>query len=210
LTARTPAYDRFIASMQMDYMKWHDGTGYDLDALSEVSKNERRELEATLVRQKDDDWRVSEALAAIHSPASMRALEESTKGPNREVRIRAGELLHDLGAIDNLDGVIVEGLRSGALGEGLAQAERLAAEHPSQAVEEALLHGALCATDDRAVRFAALLFFLHGKAAEPFDWNQRPFFLRFNTQNKEERRVAFDELCHRIGVNGSHISCTES
>jgi hypothetical protein len=175
--------------------------------LSAVSDVERSELEALLIRQKNDDWRVSEALAQIASPASIGALEESTKGPNREVRLRAVELLRSLGRPHDLDEAIVEGLRSGNLGEGLAQAESLAAEHPSEVVKQALLYGALCATDGRAVRFAALLFFLHGKASEPFDWEQRPFFLRFNTPDEVDRRAAFDEMCERLGIDGSHVRC---
>ncbi len=35
-----------------------------------------------------------------------------------------------------------------------------------------------------------MLFYIYGKADEPFDMNQRPFFLRFNTENKTERLAA--------------------
>jgi hypothetical protein len=208
MASRTEASERFVASMRIGYMEWHDGTPYDLAALAAVSEQERRELEDVLIQQKDEDWRVSEALAQINSPRSIQALEESTKGPNRQVRIRASELLHKIGRLGSFDEVITEGLRFGILGEGLAEAERLAASHPTVAVTEALLHGALCSTDGRAVRFAALLFFLHGKASGPFDWTQRTFFLRFNTQDKRERRAVFDEMCRRIGVDGSHVTCS--
>jgi hypothetical protein len=34
---------------------------------------------------------------------------------------------------------------------------------------------------DVAVLFAAMLFYLYGKAKELFDMKQRPFFLLFNT-----------------------------
>ena len=30
----SPAYDRFKASMVMDFDKWHDGLPYDIDALT--------------------------------------------------------------------------------------------------------------------------------------------------------------------------------
>jgi hypothetical protein len=45
--------------------------------------------------------------------------------------------------------------------------------------------------------------FLHGQAREPFDWDQRPFFLRFQTEDPAERRAAFRELCGRIGIDPS-------
>ena len=205
MTTHSPAYDRFIASMQLDYMKWHDGEPYDLDALEAMTEAERAEVEGLLIGRRNEDWRDAEALARLSTPRAIEALEQSRRGPNREVRLRASELLDVLGRLDSFEAAIVEGLRDGALGEGLAKAERLAAEHPSAAVERELLRGALCAKDGRGVRFAALLFFLHGKASEPFDWSQRPFFLRFNTQDPAERRVAFDELCAMIGVDGGEI-----
>ncbi len=193
--------------MKIGYMEWHDGIPYDLEALASVSPEELAELEALLVRRKDADWRDAEALAKINSPPALRALQASLKGPNREVRIRAAELLHGIGRLDSIDEVIVEGLRFGELGEGLAQAERLAAAHPSAAVIEALLQGALCSSDGRAVRFAGILFFLHGKASEPFDWSQRSLFLRFRTSDRRERREAFDEMCQLIGANGATVNC---
>jgi hypothetical protein len=130
-------------------------------------------------------------------------------GSSREVRIRAAELLHQMGELDSLEAVIVEGLRFGELGEGLAQAERLAASHPSGVVKAALLHGALCSSDGRAVRFAGILLFVHGKASEPFDKSHRLILTRFSTPDRQERRQAFDGLCAMLGVDGSQVTCTE-
>jgi hypothetical protein len=204
----TAAYERFIASMKIGYTEWHDGVPYDLDALSSVSSEELGELEALLIQRMNEDWRDSEALAKVHTGRTIHALKESMKGPNREVRLRAAELLHGMGQLDKLDDVIIEGLRFGELGKGLAQAERLAAAHPSEAVKGALIRGALCSDDGRAVRFVGILFYLHGKAREPFDWKQRPFFLRFNTKDRHERQKAFDEMCRLIGIDGSNVSCS--
>ena len=72
--------------------------------------------------------------------------------------------------------------------------------HPP-AVVETLFHQALSGDGEAAVHFAALLFYLHGKAKEPFDWDHRPFFLRFNTSDRNERRAAFKELCETVGVD---------
>jgi hypothetical protein len=71
--------------------------------------------------------------------------------------------------------------------------------HPP-AVIDALFRGALKRDGEAAVHFAALLFFLHGKAEEPFDWNHRPFFLRFHSTGKERTEV-FRELCKTVGVD---------
>jgi hypothetical protein len=48
---------------------------------------------------------------------------------------------------------------------------------------------------------AAILFYLFGVAKESFDMEQRPFFLRFNTESKDERTVAFKELCKKLKIN---------
>jgi hypothetical protein len=207
---RSEAYDRFIASMKIDYMKWHDGEPYDLEALDAVSPEEQAELEALLIQRKDNDWRDVEALAKIKTPTALHALKECMTGPSREIRIRAAELLHQMGELDSLDTVIVEGLRFGELGEGLAQAERLAASHPSEAVKDTLLHGVLCTSDGRAVRFAGILLFLHGKASKPFDGSQQSILSRFTKTDRRERRQAFDELCKILGVDGSQVICEQN
>ena len=54
---------------------------------------------------------------------------------------------------------------------------------------------------EAAVNFAALLYYLHGKAESSFDWAHRPFFLRFNTDDRAERMAAYRELCAQIGKN---------
>jgi len=204
--SNTAAYDRFVASMKIGFMEWHDGVPYDLDALAGVSPEELAELEALLVARKDEDWRDVDALARIGTPSAWRAVQESAGGPDREVRIRAAERLFETGRLRSLDEVIIEGLRFAEIGEGLAQAERLAASHPSDRVIAELLRGALCA-DGRAVRFAAILCFLHGKTSEPIDWTKREHFARFTTTDPAERRQAFITLYQFIGVDGSNVRC---
>ncbi|MCK5744708.1 MAG: hypothetical protein KAH44_00765, partial [Oricola sp.] len=66
-------------------------------------------------------------------------------------------------------------------------------------VIDALLIAALRGDGEAAVHFAALLLYLRGKAEGAFDWSRRPFFLRFNTDDENEREAAFRELCAEIG-----------
>lgn len=66
---------------------------------------------------------------------------------------------------------------------------------------DALFHAALRDEGEAAVHAAARLAFIHGKAKEPFDWELRPLFLRFNTQDRAEREVCFRELCTLCGVD---------
>ena len=58
---------------------------------------------------------------------------------------------------------------------------------------------ALNGTEVMRVHAAALSLFLAGKAKEPFDWDERPFFLRFGSEDRAERLVAYRELQQRVG-----------
>ena len=51
--------------MVIDYEKWHDGVGYDLDAIREASQDERQAIEILLFNRGTRDWRDVEALAAL-------------------------------------------------------------------------------------------------------------------------------------------------
>lgn len=205
------AHDRFIASMSIGFDEWHDGIGYDLEALDQMEPAELKAVEALLIARKDEDWREIEALAHIGSREALAALAQAARGPNREVRLRAAEKLAAAGQQHNLEDQIVEGLLHADLViGGLAKAEWLAAEHPSPAVTRALLQGALCSSDGRAVRFVALLYYHAGLAPEPFDFSQRPYFLEFRTDDPAERRRLFESLCERLGVDASRFRCEEA
>ena len=66
------AIERFRQSMHVTYEMWHDGIGYDLDALEAATVDERAAIEAQLVGRGITDWRDVEALVAI---ATDRALD---------------------------------------------------------------------------------------------------------------------------------------
>jgi hypothetical protein len=99
--------------------------------------------------------------------------------------------------------LLIQSLENDAIYGGLSQAIDEAAEFHPPAVIDTLLRGALNRDGEAAVHFAALLMYIHGKAAEPFDWAQRPFFLRFHTTDRVERAAVFRELCDRIGVDAA-------
>ncbi len=45
-TPKSKAYERFMASTEIDYERWHDGVPYDVDAIAELTPAESREVEA--------------------------------------------------------------------------------------------------------------------------------------------------------------------
>jgi len=96
---------------------------------------------------------------------------------------------------------LVNALRHADFYGGLTQALDEVPDHHPPEVVDALLKGTLERSGEVAVHFAAMLFHLHGRASEPFDWAQRPFFLRFQTDDRREREQAFRDLCAACGID---------
>lgn len=201
-TADSAAWDRFQASRSIDYEKWHDGIGYDLGALDEMSDEEREAACLQLADQGIEDWRDVEALVHLGTELARAALRTALDdGCDLEVRNAILVRLPDLAGEKERVDFIVDGLEHGEFYHGLSQTLELVHQcHPPEVVE-ALLRGARWREGDVAVHFAAMLKFLHWRAPVPFDMAQRPFFLRFNTSNSRERAAVFEELCAEIGVD---------
>ncbi|HLJ50041.1 MAG TPA: hypothetical protein VKU01_28700 [Bryobacteraceae bacterium] len=192
----SPELQRFLDSMKIGYEQWHDGIGYDLDALRAMTPEERSQVETVLIRNLagTGDWRDVEALAALDTPGATAVLKTAAKHRNAEVRNRALSILADEGPQTGLqlEDDIVRAVEQGALD--------LAEKHPTPRVKRALLDCARLAPATTRVHAAAMLMYLCGKADEPFDWNHRPFFLRFATEDNQQLRAAWMELREQTGV----------
>lgn len=193
--------ERFIRSMTITFDRWHDGTGYDLEALRAVPADELPAIEAHLIRHRPRDWRDIEALARIDSPAARAAIADALTDRDPLVRREAARYSERTLDPAEREALLLKSLREDVFYGGLSPALDEAAEFHPPAVIEALLRGTLHREGDAAVHFAALLYFLNGKSREAFDWEHRPFFLRFNTLDTDERQTAFRELCATIGVD---------
>ena len=60
--------------MNIGYVEWHDGIGYDLEALVQLSPDERIAAEDILVARCDRDWRDIEALDCLGSERALAAM----------------------------------------------------------------------------------------------------------------------------------------
>lgn len=160
------------------------------------------EIENLLLSRGADDWQDVEALAAIDSPRARVALRKALESPNHRVCIAVTEYARALISEAERIAVLVKALESAETYGGLTQA-LLAVEsfHPPQIID-ALLRGVLTRTDGPPVHFAAMLMYLHGTTSSAFDWSQRPWFLKFNTNDRGERIRLFKELCAKIGLDG--------
>jgi hypothetical protein len=204
--ASSSPLERFVASMVVDYDKWHDGIGYDLDVLKECSARERASIEARLVPPKD--WRDVEALAslrALGSESAESALRAATHSSVNEVRLAALREVPDLVDDDTRTAMLVRAIESAGSFDGLdATLSQVETFHPP-AVVAALFRGLFTRDGTTACNYAGMLAFVHGKTKEPFDWSMRPLFLKFNTDDRAEREAAFQELCAVLGVDPANV-----
>lgn len=202
MSQRSPAYERFLASTEIGSEQWHDGIGYDLDALGQLTGEERGVAEAWLVGRADRDWRDVEALVALGTETALEAVRRVLRTGSIELRLAAARALPDDPVIEaEREAAIVAGLGEATAMGGLSRALDLAAEHRSPAVIDALFRATLRDDREMAVNAAALLAFIHGTAKEAFDWDRRPFYLHFGEADPAVRRAAFEQLCRECGVD---------
>lgn len=199
-TQPTP-FQRFKKSMQINYEKWHDGIGYDIEALKSASLEEQNAIEQILINHIPRDWRDIEALAKLNTKSAIEVVKEAIKDPDPKVRLAVTRYAPELVTSNERSKSIVDALQNAEIFGGLSQVlDDVEIYHPKE-VKEALIAGVLTRNGEVAVLFAAMLFYVFGKAKEPYDLEQRPFFLRFNTENREERLAAFLELCNLLNIN---------
>jgi len=194
-------YRRFRASMEIDYEKWREGIGYDLESIRKAGPEDRRSIEDLVLGRGALDWRDVEAMAELNTPRATEALRAILKGT--DIRLKQAVLRYAPGLTTKNDrkATLVRALEEAVIYGGLTQAlDELPGYHPPEAIE-ALFRGALRREGEVAVHFAAMLYYLHGKAEEPFDWSHRPFFLRFHAALGPEREAVFRELCAHVGVD---------
>ena len=198
----TDAYARFLKSMQIDYVKWHDGDGYDLEALAQLTTEEKSRIEALLIERMNStpDWRDLEALKTLATPTAMQVIRKALHNSDSAIRLHAADYLADAGDDSELEHHIIDALHQTILTGPAGRALDMAAEHPTPQIREALLEVALNGKDEAVrVNAAGLAMFLAGKSKEAFDWDFRPLFLRFGNEDRAARQAAYDELVAMMG-----------
>ena len=182
--------DRFKASMAIDYAKWREGVGYDLESMREMSQVDLNEVEALLIERlkRDGDWRDVEALAAIDTETAKVAVLAARKHQLTNVRNYAVRL----GSVTESD--VVRAIETAKSMDGLDAALRMAENCNSALVRKALLDMARNGDSTVRVHTVAMLYFLMGKAKEAFEWKHRPYFLKFGVEDNQALRDAWNPL----------------
>jgi hypothetical protein len=200
-TPPSDAHKKFMASTIMDYEKWHDGIGYDLDAFKQMTPAEQARVVTELKSKGNPDWRDVEVFEIAGTPEADAALCEALDHGPPEARLHAMQTLAEQGRLPDVDERLAKMLDRVSAFDGLDPALRMAEEHRGPKVKMALLRGAR-SRPEVAVHYAAMLFYYAGLAKEAFDWDHRPFFLRFGEDTPpQDRKSAFLELCENIGVD---------
>lgn len=196
------AFDKFRRSMSIGYMEWHEGIGYDLDALSALDARELSAAEDLLLARHAADWRDIEALDHIGSSKALEELRRALGSKALDIRIEAARrlALRKLLSQGEIEAIVVTALATATILDGMVKTLDFAAAHPSPRVRSELLRCAVDGNEDIRAHAAALVHFLHGGSASAFDWKFRPLYLRFNSRDRTERLAAYRELCSLMGV----------
>ena len=194
------ALARFERSLFIGYEQWHDGVGYDVATLRELTAEQRRGIEARLTPP--DGWRDVEALAVIAKLGS-----DSARAELRRVAT-AGSSETRLAVLRYAPELVDDSARTTALVDALDNAtafdsftttlEQVAAFHPKPVVD-ALWRGLETRQGEVAMHYAGMIAFLAGKADSAFDWSLRPLLTEFKTEDSTARRAAIQKLRTRVG-----------
>ena len=197
-------YQLFLDSMVMDFDKWHDGTGYDLEVLVQLGPEEQAFIEELLIKNLEQagDWRDVTALAALGTDSARKAVDKARSHSDTKVRKYALRICLD--AQDSKD-MTKEDIAE--LEEQVVQAVKhgdfeIAEYMPTLRVKKTLLDAILSVEYKSEIRVSAVAFLLYlcGQAPEPFDWSQRPFFLLFGNDNPKMLQQAWEHLRKRTGL----------
>jgi hypothetical protein len=164
-----------------------------------MTEAERSAVEKDLVQRLDreGDWRDLEALAVLNTPHARAAIDTARFHPNQEVRAYAVQRVIENGnlPVELVEASVIRVVEDAASMSTLSQALHLAESCPTPEVRRAVLDRARTGDSTTRVHMAALLYYLCGKSEEPFDWNHRPYFLRFGDHNDQgDFRAAWQEL----------------
>jgi hypothetical protein len=130
----------FRASMQIDYMKWHDGVGYDIPLIHKANAKERKEIEALLLDRRAQgfvDWRDIEAFAALGNMDVLLAAAECGK---HEIEVAVVDFASHRLSDSQKNEILLRALAHAEIGSGLAEALQAARKHPTPEVIAALRH----------------------------------------------------------------------
>lgn len=174
------AWIRFRNSMAGSFEQWHDGEGYDLGAMAEMTAEERdslsREIRTRLANSgRSPDWRDMEAAYALGLTDCLRALEEHG---DAEVRLRAA---HYVGSTSEMETALCEALLGDDV-EAASGALDSVAGYPSHRVRQALI-ALLRRMDENFICAGYVALEVFGGVEDAME--ERPFLFAVQEQGRD-------------------------
>jgi hypothetical protein len=127
---------RFEKSMVINYEEWHDGIGYDVEAIRLASQAERVAIEQMLIRHSPRDWRDIEALAQIDTERARETIKNAIKDPDPAVRVAVTRYAPNLVTNNQRCNSIVDALKTAKIFGGLSQVlDDIEDYHPTEVRE---------------------------------------------------------------------------
>lgn len=194
-------YQRFLESI--DGRGPNDRERLDIDALLALKGDERKAAEDLLIErvQEEDDWRVPPAIAALRLKRAVRPMKEALPESNGKMKIGLARALVDLGALESIDGTVVEMLEEGDPDEGivaLAAADEL---EPNEALVRALARASVHhESPDVRINAGAGLIYLSKLTQDPLVWEYRPLYLLLGEEDEQARREAFAKIAELTSI----------
>lgn len=181
--------ERFDESRTMDYERWKEGIGYDLEALRSLTAEEQETVVLSLIPA--NDWRDVEALASLGSARTDRALKEVMDSDSVKMRMAVMRYApHLVDEAKKLESVLMAVARAESF-EGLVETlDMLETYHPPVVID-AMFEALLNRSGDMAYHYATVLAVIYRKLKSRHDWSLRPQLLKFNTTDRNEREDAF-------------------
>lgn len=199
---RQSMLERFRGAARIHAGNWRDPE-HDLEAIRLATPEERQAIEQFLIARGINHYIDVEALALIDSPDAHRALLDAFHNGSTEVRAAVARVAPNLIPDDEQLAELLQRVDECDAYKGLdLTLQQIESTHP-RLIIEAMLHRIVRDPGVVAVHYAALLLYLNGKATSAFDWDLRPFLLRFNAGDDADRRQAFIELCDQLGYTSA-------
>ncbi len=192
----TEAWATFVASIPMNYDSWHDGIGFDLDALRKMPAIEQdliRQWLHTHLRdkQRDVDLRELEAAAALGETDLLATLK---RHPDADVRLRVKDLLAEPADVAE---ELCRTFSSSRSEDAVLRALDLVSSNATPEVRVALIER-VSKVDSTFINAAMVLLEVFGGVDDA--WNERPFL--FQVQDQGKRGELLKELLARVEQSG--------
>lgn len=194
--AMNDLFHRFKDSMIIDYEQWHDGVGYDVSLIAQMSEADRQSVEDLILSGGLKDWRDLETLHVLRTERAWAAIVSARTGPVEELRLAA----MDYGPQpdeDVMEEQVLAGLNDP---KRMGAAIDSASDCPTHAVKERLIEVARTADLPYGYSAAATLYEIAGLIDSRWDMAHRDFFLRFSAPPGPERDEATAELRKKIDL----------